>query len=292
MTRLPAHLAFALAALMPLVARAQLVTDEVPEIARGADVRERLGEPVPRDIRLTNAKNEKIELGDYIDGEKPLLLAMVYYDCPMICTLVLDQLNTTLADLDYTVGEDFNVAVVSFDHLEHVSQAAAHKAAALAGYGRTLSPDIRAGYAFHVAEEKELYRLSRATGFHYRKLDNGEYAHPVALIILTPDGRVGRYVYGLEYPTKRLKLALLDASEGKIAKSLGDYFLHLCFRYDPNAGAYSVEAMTAVRIGGIITMLALGTLIVGLKWGERVRKKRKQTAEAVPGAGVLTGHTA
>ena len=273
-------------ALVATAARAQLIRDEVPEVAKGAEVVERLGEAVPGDIELTNAEGERVTMGAYLSNGKPTILAMVYYRCPMICTVTLSQLQDTVNDLDYSVGEDFNLVVVSFDHTEPVSAAAQYKYAALADYNRELSPTIRAGFAFHVTDEANTHRLGDAVGFHFRRLDNGEYAHPVALMILTPDGHISRYVYGLEYPAKRIKLALLDATKGEIAESIGDYFLHLCFSYDPDAGAYNVQAMTTVRIGGILTMVALGTLIIALKLTEKRRhKKHRDADQPAPGTG-------
>lgn len=275
---------FALVLVLAAPARAQLVKKDIPDVAKGAEVIERLGEQVPGDIELTNAEGEQVTTGKYFSNGKPTLLAMVYYTCPMICTVTLSQLQDCLKDLDYTVGEDFNLVVVSFNHTEPVSAAAQYKAAALADYGRELSPTIRDGFAFHVTDEANAKRLGDAIGFHFKRLENGEYAHPVALTILTPDGHISRYVYGLEYPAKRIKLALLGATDGEIAESIGDYFLHLCYTYDPNAGTYNMQAMTIVRIGGVLTMVLLGGLIVGLKLTEKRRHARKLRHADTPAA--------
>lgn len=283
----PAALA---AVLCAATARAQLIRDELPEIAQGVEVRERLGEQLPADLQLINDQNQPVLLGDYFNNDKPIILLMVYYRCPMVCTLVLDRLKTCVEDLDYDVGEDYDVVVISFDHTETASAAAEEKASALARYGRPITDATRRGYAFHVTDELTALELSKATGFSYRRLKNGEYSHPVALMILTPDGRIGRYVYGMEYPAKRVKLALLEASKGKIAASIGDYFLHLCFRYDPNAGVYSVQAMAVVRLAGALTILFLTVLIGGLILRDRTRRgKRHSAAAASPASAIATG---
>ena len=133
-------------------------------------------------------------------------------------------------------------------------------------------------------------RLTSAVGFNIQKLDNGEYSHPVGLCVLAPDGTISRYMYGFDYPAKQMKLALLDASEGKVAKSLGDRIMMFCYTYDPTAGAYSMEAMLVMRIGAIATVIVLVVLISGLLIAERARRRRRAASDRRIPSSLAVGH--
>ncbi len=263
-------------------AAGQLLLDDLPEDAQGAEVVERLGETAETSVVLTNSSGEAFRVADVFRG-KPVLLALVYYDCPIICDLTLERLHASLRDLDYTIGEDFTLLIVSFDPSNTPTLAANKKLLYTSGYNRPLNQTIRDGWIFATGTEGSVRALADSVGFHYRRMSNGEYAHPSALIVLSPEAKVTRYIYGLDYPARQLKLSLLDASEGRIAASLGDRVLHFCFRYDPTAGAYSVEAMRVVQLGGIVTVLFLAVLISGLLISERIKKER-QRHRSGPGA--------
>ena len=282
-------------------ARAQLLLDDVPEEARGVTVDEKLGEAVPGDIALTNSRNEEVTLGSYFadsadaSDDRPVVLALVYYRCPIVCDLVLQRLNEAMRGVDYLVGEDYRTVVVSFDPTETVSAAAEAQAVALATYGRPATEQVRDGYAFHVTDEQNALRLQQATGFNVKKLSNGEYSHPVALIVLTPDGRIARYLYGFDLPANAFRLALLEASAGSIAESLGDILLFTCFRYDPNAGAYTLIAFRVMQIGAVLSAVLLGLFILILKLTEKSRKgpgPEPRTGPAVAHAALGHGGTA
>lgn len=270
----------------PLVSvQAQLLRDEVPEEAAGVTVDEKLGEYVPGDIEITNSRNETVLLGDYFDTAnpedgKPIVLALVYYRCPIVCDLVLERLNQAMAGVDYDVGEDYKTVVISFDPSETVSAAAEAQAVALANYGRPAVDSVRSGYAFHVTDEHNALRLQQTTGFNVKKLPNGEYSHPVALMILTPDGKMARYLYGFDLPPNQLRMALLEASQGSIAESLGDIIAFACFRYDPNAGAYTLVAFRVMQGGAILSAVLLGLFILIMKLTENSRRTAKRRAAA------------
>lgn len=271
---------FALPVLLAAPARGQLLLDELPEEARGAEIVEKLGETVEKSVVLTDSDGEAFRVGAFFDREdsKPVVLALVYYDCPIICSVALDRLHQSLRELDYTIGEDFRVLVVSFDPTETPRLAAQKKILYTSGYNRPVTPRVEAGWKFLTGSVANVRALADSVGFRYSRMSNGEYAHPSALIVLSPEGKVTRYLYGLDYPARQVKLSLLDASEGRIAASLGDRVLHFCYRYDPTAGAYSASAMRIMQFGAIVTVSFLAILIGGLLLAERIRKEQARAA--------------
>ncbi len=245
---------------------------EVQEL-NGVEVTEQLGNHVPLDAIFTNAQGQQVELSTYFDGETPVILALVYYQCPVVCPVVLSQLAASLNKLDYAAGEDFKVLVVSFDHTETTSMAMGERTNFLGEYNRGETPGALTGVAFHTGDALNIRRLVNAVGFGFNPLDNGDFSHPISLMVLSPKGKVTRYMYGFDYPAQELKLTLLDASQGKIAASLGDRLLHFCYRFDPLAGAYAIQAYRVMQVGALLT---LAVMIIGLTilfMGERVRRK-------------------
>ncbi len=258
-------------------ASAQLILprEQVAEL-RGVDIEERLNSQIPLDAVFTNDRGETVTLGDSFKDGKPAILALVYYECPVVCTIVLDKLLESLNNLDYTAGTDYRLLVVSFDHREGTTQAQGKKYRFLSHYNRTPAPGTNGtadGIAYYTGDRLNIERLTDAVGFQFAPLPNGEWSHAAGITILSPDGRVMRYLYGYSYPSDQLKLSLLDATDGKIARSLGERIMHFCFRYDPTAGAYSLEAMALMRLAGIVTVILLIVLIVCLLIGERVRRR-------------------
>lgn len=272
--------ALAIGALAPGASAQRLRDSSEIKQRQGVDLVEHAGDRIPGDIELINATGQTVKLGDYFNDGKPAILALVYYDCPVVCSVVMDKLAESLNGLDYVVGKDFRVIVVSFDETETTDQAFQRKQHHLEGYVHGVTPEIAAGYTFHTATADNIKRLVEADGFELKRLDNGEFSHPVGLTVLAPDGMISRYLYGFNYPPKQVKLALLDASEGKISSSLGDRFLHYCYRYDPNAGAYTIQAMRVMRLGAGVSVLGMGGLIGSLLLAERVRRRRKARREA------------
>jgi protein SCO1/2 len=208
----------------------------------------------------------------------------------MMCPLVLTRIQERLNGINYTLGEDFNVVVISFDPANTTKMAADNKAAYLAGYNKS-GKGVEAGWTFHTSDPISVRKLADAVGFPYRYMpESGQYAHAAALTILTPDGRVSGYIDGIGPDAGELKLALLQASEGKIAKSIGDFFLHRCYRYDPRSGTYTVQAMRVMQIGGVLTVTSVVTLLVGLRAAERARKYRLAKRAAASGHTNESGH--
>lgn len=265
----------------------------LPKEAEGVDVVDRLGERVPRPLTLRTAEGRVVDIDSYFQDGKPAILALVYYDCPLICPEILGRLARSMNALDYTVGRDFNLIVVSIDPTNNDTQALEAKARAYDAYERRKDDVVNRGFAFHTAGEGVSSRLADAVGFKYKLLPNGEYSHPSVWIILSPDGTVSRYLTGLPDPKvdigRELKMALLEASDGKIAKSLGDMFLHRCFAYDPSTGTYTLQAMRVMQIGGALTVVVLGGFIGLLFLRDRVRRRRRESTPSL--VAPLTGQT-
>ncbi|QYK47026.1 MAG: SCO family protein [Phycisphaeraceae bacterium] len=255
---------------------AQLLLPEEPEVAQGAGVIEKLGETISMEHVLDGWDGKPHQISKYFNqGHKPVVLALIYFDCPIVCSLVMNRLADAIDALDdYTVGSDFNVMVVSFDPTEGPADAAKWRSTALVGYDRGVTPEVEAGWGFFTGSSAQVRPLADSVGFHYSRMPNGEFAHPTVFMVLTADGRVARYIHGFNYTPRDLKLALLEASEGKIAKTLGDWMIHKCYRYDPSAGAYTLQAMALMRIGGGLSVLAVGGLVAGLFVHERLRRRR------------------
>tara|TARA_R110000782_G_scaffold101029_10_gene187556 strand:- start:47353 stop:48306 length:954 start_codon:yes stop_codon:yes gene_type:complete len=268
-------------------ARAQLILEreQVRELD-GVDMEEHLGAQIPLDATFTNAAGETAPLSSYFNDGKPAILVLVYYDCPVVCDVVLDKLVASLVKLDYTPGDEYRLLVISFDETENSTQALGQKLRFTRSFPRASDPAVSRAIAFHTGSETDIARLTEAVGFKFKRLGNGEFSHAAGLTVLSPEGKVTRYIYGYDYPTDQIKLSLLDATDGKIAKSLGERIMHYCFRYDPTAGAYSLEAMALMRLGGVLTVILLTVLIAALLIGERVRRRvhsRARSDHETPG---------
>lgn len=258
---------------------AQNINHELPEVFKGVDLVSHLGETIPLDLQFTGPDGKRVPLSKYFNKGKPVVIALVYFRCPMTCPLVLDRLQFGLNGLSYIAGADFNTLVISFDPTETAAAAAEQKMLYLGGYTKPVTQVVKDGWEFLVSPDSSASMLARSVGFQYKFIpDTSQYSHPTALVVLTPEGKVARYISGLDYTSQDLRLALLEASEGKIAKTMGDFFLHFCYRYDATTGRYTVHAWTIMRVGAILTALSLGTLITGLRASERLKRHRRAAA--------------
>lgn len=270
----------------------QLLLDRPPEQTDGVGIDERLGERVPLRLEFTNAEGETAPLSRYFDGERPVILVLGYYTCPVVCPTIFRLLNESLQGVDFTVGEDYRVVVLSVNPEENTTHALTEKSAMLASYDpgneRGAQPgSVGLGMQFLTGSAESIAAAADAVGYRFKRLSNGEYSHPVAIAVLSPDGMVSRYIYGFEYDPFQVKLSLLEASEGRIARSIGDSILHFCYTYDPNAGAYTVQAFTIMRIGAGLTLIGLGVFIGLMFAGERVRRRRRVRGLSSGGPGVV-----
>ncbi len=198
-----------------------------------------------------------VRLSDYF-GKRPVVLALVYYNCPMLCTQVLNGLVSSLKVMSLVPGRDFDVVAVSFDARDKPSDAAAKKNAYLTHYNR---PGTDGGWHFLTGDAASIAAVAQAVGFRYRyDADRDQFAHASAITVATPEGRVSRYLYGIEYAPRDLRLALVEASAGKIGTP-ADQVLLYCFHYDPKTGKYGAVVLNIVRLAGAATVLALAVSV-------------------------------
>ena len=242
--------------------------------ADGIEIEQRLDEQVPLELEFVDSDGTTVTLDDLVD-ERPVVLSLVYYECPMLCGIVLNELTKTLRAMKLELGQDFDVLSVSIDPKETPELAAANKKGYLGRYGRE---GREAGWRFLVGESDPIERLADAVGFRYRyDPETGEYAHSAGLFILTPDGRISRVLYGVEVAPRDLRLALVEASQGEIG-DIVDAVTRLCMHYDPTTGRYGFAIMTVIRILGSATVLAIGVFLFRSLRRER-RSRRPQRPE-------------
>lgn len=229
---------------------------------------QRLGESVPLDAVFRDERGESVRLGDLLEG-RPAVLAFVYYECPMLCTLTLNGLASALDVLQLDAGRDFEILTLSFNPRETPALAGAKKASYLKRYPR---PTAEAGWHFLTGDEDQIHRVTDAAGFQYRWDERSQqYAHATGLVILTPQGRIARYFYGVEFSPRDLRLGLVEAGEGKVG-TVVDQALLFCFHYDPATGRYGAAVMRLVRTGAALTLVGLGLFF----WlGSRRTRARK-----------------
>ena len=248
----------------------------VPDILAKVGIDQKLDAQIPLDAVFRDEAGRQVKLAEYF-GQRPVILSLVYYQCPMLCTQVLNGAVAAFKVLNFTVGEDYDVVTVSFDPKETPAMAAAKKETYLAKYGR---PQAAKGWHFLTGEQPAITALAGAVGFRYT-FDQStlQYVHSSAIMVLTPQGRVSKYFYGIDYPPRDIRLGLIEASSGKIGTPV-DQLLLYCYHYDPHSGKYSMIVMNVLRLAGVATVaLMLG--FVGLMW-IRDRRKLKNAAAVSP----------
>jgi protein SCO1 len=238
---------------------------------------QRLNNQVPLDLVFRDETGRRVALREHVNG-KPVILVLAYYRCPRLCSEVLNKLTETLRQIDYDAGNQFTVLVVSFDPREKSELAAAKKVAYVNKYGR---PGSAAGWHFLTGEEEPISRLADAVGFRFvYDPRQDQFAHASGIMVLTPEGKVSRYFYGLAYPARDLRYGLEDAAAGKIGSSVSQPLRLLCYAYDPVTGQYRLLTLRLVQAGGLLTVLALGTALV-VFW----RRERRKAHTGVSTAG-------
>lgn len=233
-----------------------------PTVLSKVSFEQKLNGQLPLELPFKDESGRAVKLGDYF-GRKPVVLTFVYYECPMLCTEVLNGLESSLRVLTETIGNEFDVVTVSFDPKETPVLAAGKKKAYLERYKR---PQAEAGWHFLTGEQSSIETLTQAAGFNYVWDEaTHQFAHPSGIVIVTPQGRVSRYFFGVDYAPRDVKFALIESSNEKIG-SLADRLLLYCYHYDPQQGNYGFVAMKAIRIGGAVTLVALvGFMFVSLR---------------------------
>ena len=243
------------------ISQAQIVRDSVPELIN-IDIVEHLGDTLPLNLSFIDDHGDSVKLGDYFGHGKPILLTLGYFQCPMLCNLVFNGVSDGIKEVGWTPGEKFEVVSVSINPKETKDLAQLKKA----NYIKSLGiPSAENGWHFLVGEKSQSEALAQAIGFKYYFVpDRGEYAHPAAAYIISPNGVITRYLYGIHYSGSNLKLGLLEASEGKIGSTVDRIILY-CFHYDPDAKGYVLFAQNVMKLGGLATVVAL-SIFLGTLW--------------------------
>ncbi|MFG0288516.1 MAG: SCO family protein [Rhodopirellula sp. JB044] len=260
-----------------------LLNDRVPRQVRDVTVKQNLGDQVSRDLPLIDSSGREVTLGDYLDGEHPLILTLNYSNCPMLCNVQLNQLSQSLEKGDLKIGEDFRCISISIDPTETNERLVETKARYVEQVPSHSSAEE--GWAFCRTTQNVIDQLATEVGFSYNYNEaTGEYAHPAMLAFLTPEGVITRYSLGVAFPPDQMKLALVEAGQGEVGSYI-DQFVMLCYTFDPAAGSYVPEAWKIMRLGGAITIglltLALLPYWLGRKGNPRRPDKKHQTTDPV-----------
>ena len=244
-------------------------TEEAPKRLKGVDLIEHLGERIPEGLAFKDQEGKSVTLGDYLHGGVPVILTFNYSSCPMLCSLQLTAFVEGLKKLDFDAGKQFRIVTVLLDPNETGDSARRFRSRYLAQYNR---PGSEPGWNFLIGSDQNIHALAKAVGFSYNYNEaRNEYVHPAVLTLLSPDGKVARYLYGLEYPDKTIRLGLVEASEGKVGSSLDRLVLY-CFHYDATEGRYAPIAARIMQVGGAASLLVLAGLLTIL-----IRRDKKRT---------------
>ena len=231
-----------------------------PPGLQNVGIEQHLDEQIPADLNFRDETGKPVRLGDYF-GKKPVILNLVYYNCPMLCGEVLSGLEGALRVLKFDVGKEFDVLTVSFDPRETPDMATKKKAEFLKRYGRA---GAAGGWHFLTGPQESIDALTKAAGFQYQyDPKTGQFAHATAIMILTPEGKIAQYYYGVDYAPKDLRLGLIQASQNKIG-TLADQVLLYCYHYDPTTGKYGAVISRVLKLAGLATLLGLGILMTVL----------------------------
>jgi protein SCO1 len=237
------------------------VEDTRPAPLREVAIDQRLDAAVPLDLAFRDESGAPVTLGQYF-GKRPVILSLVYYECPMLCTLVLNGLVRALRTLTFDPGHEFEIVTVSFDPRDTPELAAKKKATYLGEYDRAGADQA---WHFLTGDPDAITRLAQAVGFHYTYVpEEKQFAHAAAIMVLTPDGRISRYFFGVEYSPRDLRFGLIDAAGRKIGTAV-DHLLLYCYRYDPATGKYGAIVMNLMRAGALVTLFVLGGFIVVMR---------------------------
>jgi len=248
------------------VSRAEPLPRELADVG----VTEHRDGRIPLDLTFQDENGREVRLGSYFDGRHPVILNPVYYSCPMLCGLVLDGVANAVKQMAWKPGQEYVIVTFSFDPRDKPALAKLKQEQYVREVGE---PAVAAGWHFLSGGEPEIKALTDTIGFHYRwDEETQQFAHPTTLVICTPDARISRYLYGIEYPPQTVRLSLVEASQGKIGTAV-DQITLFCFHYDPKQGRYALAATNLVRAGGTMTMVVLGAGLAALWRREKRRKK-------------------
>jgi len=249
---------------------------EAPRELAGLEVTDHRGERLPMQATLTDDSGKRVTLGELFADGRPRLLQLGYMRCPMLCSLALNGLVRGMQGLDWSVGSEFDVMFISINPAENSELAAAKRKGYATEYGRAGGEK---GWRFLTGDETTVRSIAEAVGFPYRKMPDGEYAHPAAVFVMTGDGRLSQYLPGVSPTATDLRLALTGAGEGKLGSTF-DRFVFWCHQFDPAKGGYVLWAFRVMQLGGLLTVLVLGTTLLVLYRREaRARRLAPPTNE-------------
>jgi protein SCO1/2 len=247
-----------------------------PAILKEVAFDQRVNEPVPADLIFRDEQGKPVRLGDFM-GKRPIVLALVYYRCQDLCPLLLDGLARAVQQVGFSVGKEFEVLAVSFDPRDTPTFAALKRAEMAQKFGWG---DAARRWHFLTGTDGPIRQLTSAVGFHYAfDPATEEFAHAAGLVVLTPKGRIFRYLFGVEFPPRNLRLSLVEASGERLGTPL-DQVLLFCYHYDPSVGKYSVMVLNVLRLAGLLTVGALGSFFLAMRQVERRRRRRAAPREA------------
>jgi len=235
---------------------------QLPAAYRNVGVDEHLNLQLPLDVQFYDENAQFVTLAQLLRPNRPILLQLGYLECPMLCDTISRSLVDSAKKIDLDIGKDFDFVFVSIDPTDSPDLAKLKKNSYVTEYDK---PGSAGGFHVLVGKPKEIEAIATAVGFRYQPADNGQFAHPAVAMIITPDGRISRYLYGVTFPEQTLRLSLVEASQGKIGTTV-DKILLICMHWDPTAGKYSWAAMNLMRMGGVLTMLVLGSAVFWLAW--------------------------
>ena len=242
----------------------------LPRALSDVGIDQKLNEQLPLDLIFRNENGEEVKLGSYF-GKKPVVLSLVYYQCPMLCNQVLNGMVTAFKVMAFKPGDEFDVVTVSFDPRETGALAAAKKKTYIDYLPEAKRAGAASGWHFLTGDEENIKRIADAVGFRYHwDKATEQFAHASGVFVTTPQGKLSRYFYGIEYAPRDLRLGLIEASENKIWSPV-DQLLLYCYHYDPATGRYGFVVLNMVRLGGIVTLIALAGLLLGLRSRNRRR---------------------
>lgn len=264
-----------------LLGRPPSLTERAPEQLAGVGLDQKPGQQVPLDAAFEDESGRQVLLRQYIDGNKPVVLNLMYHRCPTLCGLIAQGLLSAMSELAYTPGNEFTLITISIDPGDTPAIAAQKKAVALRDLDR---PGAENGWHFLTGRRSQIQRVTQAVGFNYAWDDNRQlFDHPAVLVILTPDGRVARYLTGVKPKPFDVRAGLLDASEGRISTGVVDWFIHYCYTYDPAAGSYALAAMNVMRLGAAVSVAVIFS-VLGTLWVRDYQRTRAQLAVRPPTA--------
>lgn len=236
----------------------------LPAALRDVRIEQKLNQQLPLDLSFRDESGREVKLGEYF-GQKPVVLAFVYYDCPMLCTQVLNGMVTSFRVLPFQIGKEFDVVTISFDPRETPALAQSKKKVYVDYLPERMRTEATNGWHFLTGDQANIEKITEASGFHYRYDETTkQFAHASAVMLTTPQGKLSRYFYGIEYPARDLRLGLIESSANKIGSPV-DQLLLYCYHYDPATGKYGAVVMNVMRIAGVITLLGIAALLLLLK---------------------------